>query len=63
MAADALDLGVPRSSTAMVLTMYDKEILFFHMEGFPLHTPSRSRDLEAKHILMAYCIGDTTVLC
>ena len=53
MAADALDLGVPRSSTAMVLTMYDKEILFFHMEGFPLHAPSRSRDLEAKHILMA----------
>ena len=40
MAADALAPYVARTSAAMVLTVYDKQDLVFHGEGFLWHTPT-----------------------
>ena len=34
MAADALTPAIARSSTAMVLTMHDEQVLLYHEEAF-----------------------------
>ena len=39
MAADALTPCVARPSTAMLLTMHDKQVLGFHEEGFQQPVP------------------------
>ena len=45
MTADALTPSVARTSAAMASTVYDKSLLVFHGEAFPLHAPSQYRGM------------------